>query len=401
MFDLNAAPASLFDGLEPQVPDSLLSLIGLFSADDGPGKIDLGVGVYRDENGRTPVMAAVKAAEARLLAGQSTKAYLGPEGDLGFLEALAPLVLGPRPDRATYAVQTPGGTGALRLAAELIAAARPGGRVFLGRPTWPNHRQILSAAGLSIAFYRHFDAAAQRLCFEEMLAALETGQRGDVLLLQGCCHNPTGADPGAAQWDAIAEVVARRGLIPLIDLAYQGFGEGLEADGGAVRRLIEAASEVLVAYSCSKNFGLYRERTGALFAVSGSRPRLELIASNARLLTRCSWSMAPDHGAAAAGMILQDPALAAQWRAELEVMRRRLITIRQALAAAVPSLAPLTAQRGFFAQLPMSPAQVAAMRSRHGVYTTDSGRINLAGLTPAAIPKFARAYADCIEEVCA
>lgn len=389
---------ALFARLTPQAPDALLALIGLYRDDPRPGKLDLGVGVYRDAAGATPVLRAVKAAEAKLLATQTTKSYLGPEGDVGFLERLAPIVFGARDAGSVFGVQTPGGTGALRLAAELIAAARPGARIFMGTPTWPNHPQIFDVTGLKAASYRYFDPAAQAVRFDEMMAALGSGEAGDAVLLQACCHNPTGADLSMEQWRSVAATIAARGLLPLIDLAYQGLGLGLESDATGMRLVLEAAPDALIAYSCDKNFGLYRERTGALFAVSDDAARRELAASNIKALARANWSMPPDHGAAVVRVILEDAALAADWRAELEEMRRRIAAVRAALATSAPSLGALGRQHGMFAQLPLTPAEVVQMRERHAVYMAGSGRINLAGLTPATIPAFATAYAACLKE---
>jgi aromatic-amino-acid transaminase len=388
----------LFSTLTPQAPDALLSLIGLYRDDPRVTKLDLGVGVYRDSLGATPVLRAVKVAEARLLDGQATKAYLGPEGDLGFLDELTPIVFGAQQPSGIFALQTPGGTGALRLAADLIAAARPGARVFLGTPTWPNHGQILGATGLEAVTYSYFDPATQSIRFDEMMSTLERGEAGDAVLLQACCHNPTGADLSLDQWRAVADLIANRGLLPLIDLAYQGLGLGLEQDAAGMRLVLQSVSDALVAYSCDKNFGLYRERTGALFALSRDSGRLKLAASNLNALARANWSMPPDHGAAVVRIILEDTGLSQAWRQELEAMRARIVEIRQALSVAAPTLRALSTQRGMFAQLPISTAQVAELRRDHAVYMAGSGRINLAGLVPATVNTFVRAYAACLQK---
>jgi aromatic-amino-acid transaminase len=393
-----AASEGLFGGLDPKAPDALLSLIGLYRADDRPGKIDLGVGVYRDDGGETPVFRAVKAAEARLLADQATKAYLGPEGDLEFLERLKPIIFGPQAPAALFGVQTPGGTGALRLAAELIGAARPGARIFMGAPTWPNHPQIFDITRLETVAYSYFDSRTQTVRFDTMMDALATAGFGDAVLLQACCTNPSGADLSMAQWRAVADLVAQRGLTPLVDLAYQGLGAGLEEDAAGMRLVLDAAPDALLAYSCDKNFGLYRERVGALFALSKSPARLDLAASNIKALARANWSMPPDHGAAIVRVILESEPLTRDWKAELEAMRHRLVEVRQALAAATPALSGLVRHHGLFAQLPLSPAQVARMREEHAVYMAGSGRINLAGLNPATVSIFAQAYAACLQE---
>ena len=375
----------MFGALQPQPPDGLLTLIGLFRDDPRNSKIDLGVGTYRNAAGVTPVMEAVKAAERILLDEQQTKGYLGPEGDMRFVELLRPVAFGDVDGFAgrLVGVQTPGGSGALRLGGELIAAARPGATIWLGTPTWPNHRPVLEAAGLTVAEYRYFDPLTQSLCFEDMHAALSAAAPGDVVLLHGCCHNPTGAELDLAQWDAVASLVAERGLLPFIDLAYQGLGGGLEADAHGARRVLAAVPEALVAYSCDKNFGLYRERTGALFALAQDADAAATVFGNLLTLARVNWSMPPDHGAAAVRIVLDSPDLSRLWRTELKGMAGRINAVRGALADAEPRLASLSRQRGMFALLPIAPEAVATLRRDHGIYMAGSGRINLAGLQVA------------------
>jgi len=385
----------LFGALKPQAADSLLSITGQYRADPRAGKLDLGVGVYRDAEGATPVLQAVKAAEARLLDAQTTKTYLGAEGDVGFLERLTPILFGSNAPANVFGLQTPGGNGALRLAADLLAAARPGARIFLGGPTFPNHPLIFDASRLKTVSYRYFDVETQSVRFDELMDALVTAQPGEALLLQAGCHNPTGADLTPDQWRAVADTVSARGLTPLIDQAYQGLGLGLEEDAAGMRLVVEAAPDALLAYSCDKNFGLYRERVGALFIVSANAERLDLAAANAKLLARGHWSMPPDHGAAVVRTILESDTLTLGWRMELGTMRRRLVEVRRALAAAGPALRSFGDQHGLFAQLPLSPAQVTKLRTEHAVYMASSGRINVAGLTPATVPAFAEAYAAC------
>ncbi len=372
----------MFQTLQPQPADGLLTLIGLFRDDPRNSKIDLGVGTYRNAAGITPVMEAVKAAERILLDGQQTKAYLGPEGDQRFVDLLRPIVLGAAdaPAGRLVGVQTPGGGGALRLGGELIIAARPGAKVWLGTPTWPNHRPVLEAAGLTVVEYRYFDPATQSLCFDDMHAALSAADPGDVILLHGCCHNPTGAELDRGQWDIVAQLLAERGLMPFIDLAYQGLGGGLEGDAYGTRRVLAAVEEALVAYSCDKNFGLYRERTGALFALARDADAASVVFGNLLSLARVNWSMPPDHGAAAVRIVLDSPELSQTWRAELEGMCGRINAVRNALAAADGRLAFLSRQRGMFSQLPITPETVATLRRDHGIYMAGSGRINLAGL---------------------
>lgn len=383
----------LFDGLKPQAPDALLALIGLYAADPRADKIDLGVGVYRDESGATPVFRAVKAAEARLLESQSSKSYLGPEGDARFTELLQPIVFGASVDPATLVgVQTPGGTGALRLAAELIGAAKPRAKIWLGTPTWPNHAPVFSAAGLTLATYRYFDQAAQVICFDEMIDALGQADAGDVVLLHGCCHNPTGANLTSQQWSAVAKLIGERGLVPLVDLAYQGLGGGLDEDADGLRQVLETAGDVIVAYSCDKNFGLYRDRVGALYVRARPKARADLILSNMLALARPNWSMPPDHGAAVVRTILEDAELTADWRAELTSMRERIAAVRRALAEGDNNLlAPIAQQQGMFSLLPLSVEQVGILRKDHAVYMAGSGRANLAGLTLKTVPKFIEA----------
>ena len=381
--------AGVLAGLVAQPADPLLALIAAFRADPRSDKIDLGVGVYRDATGATPVMAAVKQAERQLAETQTSKSYLGPEGDMGFVAALAPLLLGELSFGERLAgVQTPGGTGALRLAADAIAKARPGARIHVGTPTWPNHAAIFAACGLEVVPHRQFDVATQRPCFDEVAAALLAASPGDAVLLHGCCHNPTGADFSLDQWREITRLVQERHLLPLIDLAYQGLGAGLEADAAGPRHLLGAVEEALVAYSCDKNFALYRERTGALYALAGNARTTAAVRSNLFALARVNWSMPPDHGAAVVRIVLDTPALAAQWRAELEGMCARIGALRQALAAADPSLAVLAAQQGLFSTLALSPAQVAWLREARGIYMAGSGRINIAGLAEARVPAF-------------
>ena len=380
--------------LSPQPPDALLALIGAFRRDDRAGKIDVGVGVYRTEEGLTPVLRAVKAAEYRLLSGQTTKAYLGPEGDIEFFELLKPVLLGVRDlgDRLS-GLQTPGGTGALRLAAELIRIANPDARILVGTPTWPNHLPILAAARLPVINYRLFDPATQAVCFDEMLAALRKAAPGDVVLLHGCCHNPTGADLDLDQWAAVTDAVVERGLLPFVDFAYQGLGDGLAPDAAGLRALLDVVPEALVAYSCDENFGLYRERTGALFALSENGDAARTTQSNLLALARANWSMPPDHGAAIVRTVLQSEGLRADWQAELEGMCGRIADIRNRLASADPLLARLAHQKGMFSTLPLSPDQVRRLREEHGVYMAGSGRINIAGLTPDLIEPFITALA--------
>jgi aromatic-amino-acid transaminase len=365
--------------------------LAAYRQDQRPGKLDLGVGVYRDADARTPVMRAVKAAEQVLLERQETKSYLGPEGDAQFTELLRPIVFGAREPQYVVGLQTPGGTGALRLAADLIAQANPTARVWVGHPTWPNHVPILAAARLRIAYYPHADLSHQVLALDRMIEALGRAAPGDVVLLHGCCHNPTGIDPGLADWGAIAEHIARRGLVPLIDFAYQGFGQDLDEDRQGLDRILSEVGEVMIAYSCDKNFGLYRERTGALYCTARDASEAEILRGTLEALARVTWSMPPDHGAAAVRIVLESPQLEREWRTELGMMHLRIEQVRTALAIADPDFAFLTRQRGMFSNLRLSPQVVAELREKHAVYVAPSGRINLAGLRQTDIDTFLNA----------
>ncbi|WP_347270635.1 amino acid aminotransferase [Rhizorhabdus histidinilytica] len=389
-----APPRALLGRLELQPSDSLLALIGMYAADPRANKIDLGVGVYKDEAGHTPVFAAVKAAEAKLLAEQPTKAYVGPEGDIGFFEGLAPILFGDAAPRARLAgLQTPGGTGALRLGAELIARNNPDAMIHVGGPTWPNHAPIFAAARLSLRQHRHIDLVTQELCFDDVLSALQAAVPGDAVLLHGCCHNPTGADFTIDQWEALGALMAKRGLLPFIDLAYQGLGASMDEDAAGVRIVARHCPELLVAYSCDKNFGLYRERVGALFVLAAEPEAAAVVQSNLLSLARANWSMPPDHGAAVVRLILESVELRAQWLAELDEVRTRIAAMRTGLAALDPALAFIGRQKGMFSTLPLSPDQVKAMREQHAIYMAGSGRINIAGLTPAKLAPLAAAFA--------
>ncbi len=381
----------MLEALAAQPADALLGLIKLYNADPRADKIDLGVGVYRTASGATPVFAAIKSAEARLLETQDSKSYLGPDGDMGFVTALIPYVFGAEFDRARVdGMQAPGGTGAVRLAVEV--AARAGvKRVFMGTPSWPNHAQIIAASGLELVPFAHVTPEGTA-DFAALVAALNTAGPGDAVLLHGCCHNPSGVDYTGQQWDAIAPLLAQRKVLPLLDLAYQGLGEGMEADAYGLRTVLAAVPEALVAYSCDKNFGLYRDRVGAFYAVTGDAGALTRAMANGAAIARASWSMPPDHGAAAVRLVLEDAALTAQWLNELDDMRARIREVRDRLAAAqrvgsVP-MAPVGNQNGLFSILPLSPAQILALREDHGVYMAGSGRINIAGLTGDNIEPF-------------
>ncbi|BEV02096.1 aromatic amino acid transaminase [Novosphingobium olei] len=387
----------MLENLAAQPADALLALIKLYNADPRADKIDLGVGVYRTAEGATPVFKAIKAAEQKLLADQDSKAYLGPEGDMGFVHALIPYVFGQDFDRSRVeGMQSPGGTGAVRLAIEV--AKRSGiKRILMGTPSWPNHAQIVAAVGLELVTFKHttVDGLAD---LDALQAALAAAQPGDAVLLHGCCHNPTGVDYTEAQWDAIAATLSDGKVLPIIDLAYQGLGDGMEADAYGLRKVLGAVSEALVAYSCDKNFGLYRDRVGAFYAVTSDATALANAMANGATVARASWSMPPDHGAAAVRLILSDAELTKLWLGELDEMRDRMAWVRERLAAAQQvgsvNMAPLGIQKGLFSMLPLSGEQILALREKHGIYMAGSGRINAAGLTTGNIDKFIAALGD-------
>lgn len=386
----------MLETLNAPAQDKILMLMQIFRDDPRAGKIDLGVGVYKDAQGRTPVMRAVKAAERRLVETQETKAYTSLAGDPAFAAAMLGLILGKGVADRAAAVATPGGTGAIRQAFELIRMAAPGATVWISDPTWPNHPSILRYLGVPFREYRYFDAETRGVDVAGMLADLGQVAKGDVVLLHGCCHNPTGADPSPADWAAIAEVLAARGAVALIDLAYQGFGEGLEADAAAARMLAARLPEVLVAASCSKNFGLYRERVGLLVAL-GEPSRKAVVQGNLAWLNRQNYSFPPDHGARVVTEILGDFALRADWEAELEATRLSMLDLRRALAEDLRRLsgsdrfAFLGAHQGMFSRLGATEAQVDRLRAEHGIYMVSDSRLNIAGLNAATVPVLAKA----------
>lgn len=388
----------MLERLQPQPADAILSLMGAFREDPRDEKIDLGVGVYRDAEGRTPVMRAVKAAERRIWEAQDTKSYTGLAGDPAFGEAMRDLVLGGAVDPSRVAVvATPGGTGAVHKGIELARMAQPDLTVHLPDPTWPNHPAIVRHLGLATRTYRYFDPETRAVDAEGMAADLARTRAGDLVVLHGCCHNPTGADPDPQTWARVAETLERTGATVLIDLAYQGFGEGLDADVEATRALAARLPEAMVAASCSKNFGIYRERTGALLAVTENA---RLAAGAMASLNRLNYSFPPDHGARIVQTILGDDGLAAEWRAELEEVRAHMMGLREALASELRGRTNsdrfdfLAQHRGMFSRLGATPDQVERMRAEHGVYMVGDGRINVAGLNARTVPLLAAAVVE-------
>ncbi|OJY31883.1 MAG: aromatic amino acid aminotransferase [Rhodobacterales bacterium 65-51] len=391
----------MFDALKAQPQDKILQLIAMFREDTRADKIDLGVGVYKDPTGLTPVMRAVKAAEKKLWEAETTKTYTALAGEPAYNMAMRRMILdGAVAEDRLASVATPGGTGAIRQALELVKLADPKATVWLSAPTWPNHPSIIKYLGIPMAEYRYFDAASGGVDFAGMMEDLGRVKPGDVVLLHGCCHNPTGANLTADQWAEAVELLAGRGALPLVDLAYQGFGDGLEADASATRLVAESFPEVLIAASCSKNFGIYRERTGILIAVSKDAEATKITQGNLAFLNRQNYSFPPDHGARVVTVILEDAALTADWKAELEEVRLNMLGLREQLAEELRKATNsdrfdfVARHRGMFSRLGLTEAQVNRLREEHGIYMVGDSRINIAGLNAKTVPVLARAVAS-------
>ena len=386
----------MFEKLQAPPPDKILSLISAYAEDTRPNKIDLGVGVYRDETGATPVLETVREAERRLLATQKTKSYFGMGGDPAFCRAIVPLIFGTdAPSERIRALQTPGGSGALSIL--MGFAAKLTKRIHIPDPSWGNHAAIAKHSRLEILRYPYFDPATSRVNFPAMKAALEKAEAGDLVLLHGCCHNPTGADLSREEWSELADLLIEKKLLALVDLAYQGFGDGLDEDAWAVRHLASRLPEMLVASSCSKNFGIYRDRTGAAFVLGKTSQEAAVAEAQVMMEARTGYSMPPDHGAAVVRIILEDKALYAAWRAELETMRSRIADLRRGLAESFRRRTNsaaydfLTESRGMFSLIGVTEEQAKRLRSEFGIYLVDDGRINIAGLKEDQIDTFVEA----------
>jgi aspartate/tyrosine/aromatic aminotransferase len=391
----------MLNALHAQPQDKILQLIQMYKDDPRDTKIDLGVGVYKDATGLTPVMRAVKAAEKQLWDSEKTKTYTGLAGEPAYAEAMQNLLLdGVVPADRLSAVATPGGTGAIRQALELIKLASPDATVWLSNPTWPNHPSIIKYLGMKMAEYRYFDSESRGVDFDGMMADLAAVKPGDVVLLHACCHNPTGANLTLPQWTAVADLLEKNGAIPFVDIAYQGFGDGLEADAAGMRLLAGRLPEVLIAASCSKNFGIYRERTGILIAISPKADMRAVVQGNLAFLNRQNFSFPPDHGARLVTMILNDPELRADWQAELEEVRLNMLTLRTELATELRRLSGsdrfgfLAQHRGMFSRLGATPEQVETLRRDHGIYMVGDSRMNIAGLNARTVPILAKAIID-------
>ncbi|MEM6988797.1 MAG: amino acid aminotransferase [Pseudomonadota bacterium] len=388
----------MFEQFPAPKADAILALMSAYRNDPRTDKIDLGVGVYRDANGDTPVLDAVREAEQRVFQAQQTKAYVGIAGDAEFCQGMVDLTLADAvsADRVRC-LQAPGGSGALRLLGELTNQAKRGARVFVSDPSWPNHIPLFEASGLTITAYRYFDPETRDVDFDGMLEGIADAGPGDVVLVHGCCHNPTGASLGLEHWQALAERASAQGFLPFVDFAYQGFGEGLEADAAGVRALAAAVPELLIATSCSKNFGLYRERVGAAILVAESSELADLAFKNAQSVARGNYSMPPDHGAAVVKTILTDASLRARWESELDTMRNRMLDTRRDLVAALRTATDsdrydfVGRHSGMFSRLGIQGAQIDRMREEFGVYMVGDSRINVAGFRTGQVDAFAKA----------
>lgn len=393
----------MLDKLETLPADTILGLAAACRADPNPRKVDLTLGVYMNEQGVCPVFEAVRQAQQLLVEQETSKVYMPPAGDGAFNRGMQSLVLGSgSPVLAAgrvSSVQTPGGCGALRIGAEIIHAAAPGTRVWVSDPTWPVHFPLLGGVGLKFETYRYYDPVSHGVNFEGMVADLQQAVVGDVVLLHGCCHNPCGADLNLEQWAIIADMAERQGFTPFVDLAYQGLGDGLEQDAAGLRLLVERLPEVIIAASCSKNMGLYRERTGAVIFVCRDEHNAQALVSQALVAARRIYSMPPAHGAILAGKILEDEALSALWQQELVEMCQRINGLRAGLrskleAASGRDFGFIEREKGMFSFLGLTPEQALRLRQEYAVYMLDSSRINVAGVNAANIDYLADAVAE-------
>ena len=390
----------MLSNLKPQAPDKILMLMEEFKADTRQGKVDLGVGVYKDPQGVTPVMRAVKAAEQRIWEAQTTKAYTGLAGTPEYRNAMARMVLKDVPADRLASVATVGGTGAIRQALELARMANPDLTVHVSDPTWPNHLSIMKFMGLPFVQYRYFDNDTRGVDFDGMKADIAKATKGDIVLLHGCCHNPTGANLTTDQWREVIAMLEKSGAVPLIDLAYQGYGDGLDADAEATRLVAASLPEVLIAASCSKNFGIYRERTGILMTLAENTGARDMAQGSMTFLNRQTYSFPPDHGARIVSTILDDDALRADWQSELEDVRNTMLGLRDQLASELRDLSGsdrfdfVARHRGMFSRLGATPEQVQKVKDDSAIYMVGDSRLNIAGLNRDSVPVLARAIID-------
>ena len=391
----------IFKNLQQQPPDKILALMTAFKEDPRDQKLDLGVGVYKDPTGITPIMRSIKLAEKKWWEIESSKSYVGLVGDPAFSDAIISLVLGNSiPRNLIASAATPGGTGAVRQGFELFKIANPGVRVFVSDPTWPNHISILQYLNIPFETYRYFDNETRGVDFESMVSDLSRAKAGDVILLHGCCHNPTGANLDKQQWKIIIDLLNKNGATPMIDLAYQGFGDGLEEDAYATRLIAESVPETVIASSCSKNFGIYRERAGLLMLISQDSSKRNINQSMLAYLNRQNYSFPPDHGSRLVSIVLNDKDLRSDWMSELEDIRTSLLNLRVQLADELQKISGsdrfsfIASHRGMFSRLGATPSQVEKMRKEFGIYMVSDSRFNVAGLNNETVPALAKAIIE-------
>ena len=395
----------MFEALPEPKPDAILGLMTLFRADTRTDKLDLGVGVYKDSAGKTPVMRAIKDAEKKLLDTQDTKSYVAPTGSVAFCNAMIAQVFGSDADTSRIrAAQSVGGSGALRVLADLMKQGRPDADIWISDPSWPNHVPLMQAAGYTLHSYPYYDAATGGVNIEGMLESLGQAKPGDIVILHGCCHNPTGADLSMEDWNRVIQLLLDKDLFPLVDLAYQGFGDGLEEDAAAVRLMASKMPEMVVAASCSKNLGLYRERVGAAMLMAQNEAEATRALGRLGGVIRSNYSMPPDHGANTTEIVLSDSTLSADWKEELETMRLRMVSLRQAFSEAMRKRSNserfdyIAGQKGMFSRLPLNTAQLNKLRDEHGIYIVGDGRINVAGLPEDGLDQLADAICTVLAE---
>ena len=391
----------IFKNLQQQPPDKILALMTAFKEDPRDQKLDLGVGVYKDPTGITPIMRSIKLAEKKWWEIESSKSYVGLAGDPAFSDAIISLVLGNSiPRNFIASAATPGGTGAVRQGFELFKVANPGVRVFVSDPTWPNHISILQYLNIPFETYRYFDNETRGVDFDSMVSDLSRAKAGDVILLHGCCHNPTGANLDKQQWKIIVDLLNKNGATPMIDLAYQGFGDGLEEDVYATRLIAESVPETVIASSCSKNFGIYRERAGLLMLVSQDSSKRNINQSMLAYLNRQNYSFPPDHGSRLVSIVLNDKDLRSDWMSELEDIRNSLLNLRVQLSNELQKISGsdrfsfIASHRGMFSRLGSTPSQVEKMRTEFGIYMVSDSRFNVAGLNSETVPALAKAIIE-------
>ena len=391
----------IFKNLQQQPPAKILALMTAFKEDPRDQKLDLGVGVYKDPTGITPIMRSIKLAEKKWWEIESSKSYVGLAGDPAFSDAIISLVLGNSiPRNSIASAATPGGTGAVRQGFELFKVANPGVRVFVSDPTWPNHISILQYLNIPFETYRYFDNETRGVDFDSMVSDLSRAKAGDVILLHGCCHNPTGANLDKQQWKIIVDLLNKNGATPMIDLAYQGFGDGLEEDVYATRLIAESVPETVIASSCSKNFGIYRERAGLLMLFSQDSSKRNINQSMLAYLNRQNYSFPPDHGSRLVSIVLNDEDLRSDWMSELEDIRNSLLNLRAQLSNELQKISGsdrfsfIASHKGMFSRLGATPSQVEKMRTEFGIYMVSDSRFNVAGLNNETVPALAKAIIE-------